>query len=267
MIDTEPAFDGIASSERTVFDEFRSRFETEGQRVLEVGGCLPWELARESSVAEWIALDPRNEDRTEQKRRRTLRGFAHLVPLPDNAVDLVFSSNAFQHIATMQSALFELHRVVRPGGAVFAHFGPIWSAPDGSHIEGVLHDDRTYNFWEAPRYIPDWYHLIFTCRELFEILQSRLPHGLARALAEYVYTSSWINRLTYEDYLSAFEQSGFELELIHGELRFDYDATVPAYDHPYQDRVARWLGERGPRLEQYKVRDLKVVLRKPAADN
>jgi SAM-dependent methyltransferase len=259
MTSFRPVEGGLATSEQDVFTAFTAIAEVRGRRVLEIGGCLPREIVQRAEPAAWISLDPRNPDLGNDPNFRSLRGNAQLVPFPDESFDFVFSSNAFHHISALDSALFEMRRVLRPGGLVFANFGPIWSAPDGSHVEDVTFGGCSYNFWEQ-RFIPDWYHLVYSCRELYDILITALGGGLAQALVEYVYLSSWINRLEFDDYERLLHRSGLEVETFEGTSTVDYVSPLPPYNNPLQWKVDQWMSRKGQRLERYRYRDLKLVL-------
>ena len=52
----------------------------------------------------------------------------------DNAFDLVFSLNTFEHIPSPAAALREALRVTRPGGLIYLSFDPVWTADSGSHF-------------------------------------------------------------------------------------------------------------------------------------
>ncbi len=261
MTASRPIEGGIAASERVVFERFTTSTEIQGRRVLEVGGCLPREIVRRADPAAWISVDPRNPDQGDDPDFRSIRGIAQLLPFPDGSFDFVFSSNAFHHISALDSALFEMRRVLRPGGLVFANFGPIWSAPDGSHVEGVTFGGRRYDFWKQ-RLIPDWYHLIYSCRELYDILSTSIDTDLARTLSEYVYLDDWINRLEFDDYQRIFRCSGLDIVSFEGTTAVDYDTTVPPYTNRLHWKVEQWMLMKGQRIERYRYRDLTVVLRR-----
>ena len=52
----------------------------------------------------------------------------------DNAFDVVFSLNTFEHIPSPTLALREIIRVTRPGGLIYLSFDPVWTADSGSHF-------------------------------------------------------------------------------------------------------------------------------------
>lgn len=65
----------------------------------------------------------------------------------DQFFDAVFSFNAFEHIPDPSKALFELMRVLRPGGVAYVCFDPLWTADTGSHF-----------FHRVPE---PWAHLVY----------------------------------------------------------------------------------------------------------
>ncbi|MCX7747690.1 MAG: class I SAM-dependent methyltransferase [Clostridia bacterium] len=251
----------LALSEYEVFSDFAGNFNLSGKAVLEIGGCLPYEYIKGCNPKVWVAVDPRNEDKTLNEQYKSVKGFAQLIPAPNNTYDYIFSCNAFHHISQFEQAVKEFFRVLKPNGVVYSNFGPIWSAPDGSHLENVNYNGKVYNFWEN-RIVPDWYHLIYNCREIFDILSSRLEYGLAKTIAEYIYLSSWLNRMEYEDYSRILKKSPFKIEFFEGTTELGYEVTLPDYDNPYEWKVKEWKERVGDRLNDYRLRDLKICLRK-----
>lgn len=62
------------------------------------------------------------------------------IPLRDNYVDFAFSLNAFEHIRDPAKALAELKRTLKPGGAAYLQFSPVFMCDAGSHLydQGLL---------------------------------------------------------------------------------------------------------------------------------
>ncbi|ARU60386.1 hypothetical protein CBW65_04375 [Tumebacillus avium] len=257
-------FSAVAVDELTVFQEFVDTFPVAGRNVLEVGGSIPWERVAQEKPALWVMVDPVNEA-IDQGIYQGIQGIASSVPYPNNSFDYVFSCNAFEHISDLEETLAELKRLLKPNGVIFSHFGPIWSAPDGHHLD-IVHNDCSYNFWEKT-ILPHWYHLIFSPEELSEILESALEPELVQAIIQHVYLSDWINRRHYEDYLRAFEQSGLTLEYLAVTNEVDYPEEFPAYRHPLLEGLTKDVIQakveelHGKRFRNLFCRDMKVVLR------
>jgi len=254
--------ESIAESEEAVFSDFCNSFCLEGKRVLEIGGALPLDLALKCGCMEWVAIDPRNKNVKVNNIYQTIEGYAQLIPYPDNYFDYIFSCNCFHHIRSFDMAFNEMYRVLKLDGIVYSNFGPIWTAPDGSHIEDVLYQGKLYHFWENA-YIPDWYHLVYNSHELYQILSSRLEAGLAKVLSEYIYMSSWLARTTYQEFQSIVKNSSFrEVLFFGGTKEFGYERKHIEYDNPFQDKYEKWMEAHKDSLEEYRNRDLKICVKK-----
>src|SRR5206468_933702 len=108
-----------------------------------------------------------------------------------------------------------------PGGTIYAHFGPVWSAPDGSHIESLVVEGLRYDFW-THTLLPSWSHLVFREEELASLLAIVHPPSLAEALSSYVHHSRWINRLTWADHRRYLERCGLDIVLLNACTEFGY---------------------------------------------
>lgn len=60
-------------------------------------------------------------------------GTGERVPLDDESVDLVVADGAFEHVQDLPKVLEECHRVLRPGGRVYALFPPYYG-PVAHHL-------------------------------------------------------------------------------------------------------------------------------------
>ncbi|MDF8264083.1 methyltransferase domain-containing protein [Luteipulveratus flavus] len=63
---------------------------------------------------------------------------AAALPLADRSVDLVFSSNLWEHVREPEAVADEMVRVVRPGGLVFLSYTN-WLSPWGGHETSPWH--------------------------------------------------------------------------------------------------------------------------------
>jgi SAM-dependent methyltransferase len=93
---------------------------------------------------ELIAVEPvtgmRRQLTASLPSMRALEGTAEAIPLPDASVDAVLVAQAFHWFDTPAAAA-EIHRVLRPGGAL----GIIWNAWDESiswvaRVQAILHE-------------------------------------------------------------------------------------------------------------------------------
>lgn len=194
-----------------------------GKDVLEVGGCVTPDLIAPFVPKSWTSIDI-NPRRFEGKENSPKEFFSHKqmsvtnLKFPDNSFDRIFSVNCFEHVDDMEKAFSEMHRVLRPGGMLFTIFGPIWSSPVGHHT-WVEHDGVLYHF--GKQVFPDWYHLIKSRGELFELLEEKYDNEVANKICKYVYDSSDLNRLTDGDFTSLLEESNLKKRLMINNRKGD----------------------------------------------
>jgi SAM-dependent methyltransferase len=256
----------LASDQETVFSRFVELCDLRGATVLEIGGMLPESLVAAAGVAAWWAVDPRNPAAEGDGPVRPLRGRASALPLPDGSIDCVFSSNAFQHVHDLPETLDEAARVLKPGGVVYASFGPVWSAPDGSHIEALVWEGERYDFWDHSL-LPSWAHLVGDEAELAAALAPLHGAGLAGAIARYVHRSDWINRLFFDDYARIFADSPLQVIGFGGCPDLDYEYRPPMIGPPLAERLlperlpAEVQARHGRDKKNLDARDVEVLLR------
>ena len=256
----------LAADEQQVFERFASLVPLHGLRVLEIGGRLPAALTESRGVRRWCSVDPRNTH-AESSEYAALRGIAEELPLDRSSVDAVFASNSLQHVLRPEAALAEAARVLKPGGVLYANFGPIWSAPDGSHVEAFVFEGQRYDFW-THTLLPAWAHLVLDRGELTELLSAIHGNRFAAAIVEWLETSKWTNRLTLRDYARLCERSPLSVRRFAGTTEFGYGFTPPATEHPLgrdlspPGLAARAEARYGLAPADLLVRDLEIVLEK-----
>ncbi|MCO5969068.1 class I SAM-dependent methyltransferase [Actinoallomurus soli] len=259
---------GLALSEDAVFADFATRVRLAGAHVVEIGGSLSEAHAESHGVARWTSVDPNRPAGTGPSgRTEVVRARAEDMPLPDACADAVFSSNAFQFI-DVTATLAQVRRVLRPGGILYGHFGPIWSAVDGHQLEYVSYEGRDLVFWKDTL-LPPWAHLAYDRTQLRRLLGTALPDDLADLLVWHVYDSPTVNRLFFEDYVEAALHSGLDLVELRASHHLDYELRLPAFDPGHLRHVtpaelaAGWTARRG-RPTRVGARDVLLVLRRPA---
>jgi SAM-dependent methyltransferase len=257
----------LAEGEREVLTRFVDRFDPSGARVLEIGGCMPSHAIDEARAHAWCSVDPRIPRAATEGRIMRLPAVAERLPLPSSSHDLVFSCNALQHVADLTAVLDEVARVLVPGGLLYANFGPIWTAPDGSHVEGVEVAGQRLDFWNGAL-LPSWAHLVLDSAELMQAAIELHGPDVGTAIAAYVQGSPWINRLGWKDYLRSFGRGPLELvELATcAELGYDYEppslgGALGAKLAP-EHRDALLVSQFGLDPRTMRVRDLEVTLRR-----
>ncbi len=68
----------------------------------------------------------------------TIAGDGMALPLPDDSVDVAFSSNVLEHVVDPRRFLDESIRVTRPGGLLYLSF-TVWHGPWGGHETSPWH--------------------------------------------------------------------------------------------------------------------------------
>lgn len=259
----------LAVDEATVFAAFSALTDLRGKTVLEIGGCLSGDITAPHGVARWISCDPRFGAGRRGHTERLGCG-AERVPLGHGSVDLVFSCNALQHVRDPRQVFREAWRVLRTGGSFYAHFGPVWSAPDGAHIEGLGFGGRDWNFWDRAL-LPSWAHLLCDSEEeLAAWLSDVHDLAFATAISRYVFRSEWINRTPADAFADATESAGFKPIFWRKCPAFGYDYRPPA---PGEDLARRLrndvLGEVRSRhrgvVDDLETRDIEFLLEAPSA--
>jgi|GEM_PF-1615289 len=254
----------IALDQLHVFNEFTKKFPIQGKRVLEIGGAIPWEVISELEPISWVSIDPRNKEEEKKHNKSTYKtcsSYAQMIPFQDNTFDYIFSCNAFHHISRLNEALDEMLRVLKIDGFMFSHFGPIWSGPDGAHIEDLYVSNDVINFWEV-KHVPDWAHLVLSPSEMYELLSSKYSKNLSYKLVEYIYFSNWINRMTLNDYLESFIREDTQIIGLYGGTSFGYEYEEPIFEERFTNSISNKI----PLLDyddgHLNVRDIKIVIRK-----
>lgn len=70
---------------------------------------------------------------------------ADMSGFDDKSFDVIGSDAVFEHIKNIPEVLSELHRILRPGGILYATFGPLWYGWGGDHVSGYDGITSGYN--------------------------------------------------------------------------------------------------------------------------
>lgn len=118
-------------------DLLREHGDLEGATVLDVGAG-PSEFARafRRAGAHYIPVD--HDAGVASVRDGGVVADALHLPVADGAVDVVFSSNMWEHVPDPEAVAEEMLRVTRPGGLVFLSYTN-WLSPWGGHETSPWH--------------------------------------------------------------------------------------------------------------------------------
>ena len=232
----------------------------EGKTILDVGtdfqGAYISDIAANVTVKsiEGIGFDVQDREISPNVRlsRRDIRqsGF------PDAHFDLVISRSAFEHIHELPKALSEIRRILKPGGILWARFGPIWSSSYGHHL-WLNYDGKEYTYWNL--ILPPYCHLLMLPQELFGYLSPKYGEGLAQKIISWIYDSDGQNRLFYEDYEEIFYDCGMEILVMSGT---DNPKSETIYGSNVEPALFEKLRNKYPRNKNFYAKGIFAVLKK-----
>jgi SAM-dependent methyltransferase len=132
------------------------------------------------------------------------------LPFADGSFDLVASTALLEHVDGVDACMREMARVARPGGLVFANFGPLYRTYGGAHYLGAYE------------------HLSMTDAQFDAYLVER---GIAYEHQEGLFwlRNGMFSRRSYDDYLAIFRRH-FDVE--HITLAVSPQALAYRRAHP-----------------------------------
>lgn len=122
----------------------------------------------------------------------------HLDSFQPSSVDVISSDAVFEHIKNLPIVLGEFSRILKPGGLLYASFGPLWYGYGGDHISGYDNIESGYS------------HLLMSKADYLSYLSrlgefERNEHD-GRTWVE----SDLFSKLLPIEYIDALESAGFE---------------------------------------------------------
>jgi SAM-dependent methyltransferase len=121
---------------------FGEAFRTAGARVVLVEPEAAAPLPERLDIPDALLDERDRHERTVWPGRLlvgdTIAGDGMALPLPDDAFDVVFSSNVLEHVVDPARFLDESVRVAKPGGLVYCSF-TVWWGPWGGHETSPWH--------------------------------------------------------------------------------------------------------------------------------
>ena len=147
--------------------------------------------------------------------------------------DYIISKDSFEHILDLPGMLEEMKKRLKPGGRIYAGFGPLYNSPFGDH-----------NY--AHSRIP-WRHLMLGEKKLIARVNKRWRTDRIHTLGDL-----GLNGLALADYERIFAESGLEI------VKFYINRSQKFYARLFS------LFARIPFLREYFAFNIYVVLRKSA---
>lgn len=123
---------------------------------------------------------------------------AHMSDIPDASVDVISSDAVFEHLKNLPEVLIEFHRILRPGGVLYATFGPLWYGYGGDHVSGYDAVTSGYN------------HLLLNVEDYQHYLDNMGTHTHSEHDGRTWIKHDLFSRLTPRQYLDCLQQAGFK---------------------------------------------------------
>lgn len=117
---------------------------------------------------------------------------AHFVGRAETKADAIVSIDAFEHFSNPEEILRLMRSLLKPGGALYASFGPTWLHPLGGHMVSVF----------------PWAHLLFSERSLCA-WRLHLRNDGAMRFAD---TAGGLNKMTIGRFEKMVHNSPFTIE-------------------------------------------------------
>lgn len=175
---------------------------------------------------------------------------ASALGFEDETFSHIFSVSVFEHLNDFPTCVSEMYRVLKPGGYVYADFGPIWSSSIGHHVYAVVDGEEVRHWNPQKNPVPNYAHLLLDKSEMHDLLQGKVSEGLLDAVLKWIYEQPFINRLFYEDYIRVLEESAFEIV----QLNVD--------EEHLDTKTRKALCDKYPGYSNFGVRNAEVLLRK-----
>lgn len=232
----------------------------EGKRVVDVGpdyaGSMVAAIELLYGPQEVIGLNPAWPSRQIGPRSWLRQIDARASGLDEESVDVVVSSSAFEHIDRLDEVLIEMHRVLRPGGLLFSHFGPLWSTCYGHHL-WFVHEGTLITYHNT--LLPPWSHLLRSRAEMYAWCDGVMDKALADAIVAFVFDSGEQNRLFFDDYERIADGSPLEVIFLKG---YDYEELAAKYPTSRSPAVLDELAARFPDRHGFLYDGITLLMRK-----
>jgi len=155
--------------------------------------------------------------------------------ISETGFDLCVSKDTFEHVMDLAEVLAAIKLRLRPGGRLYAGFGPLWHSPFGDHGRTEI---------AAP-----WGHVVLPERYLISRLNRR-----HRTQLNSIHDLG-LNKLALADYMRLLRQSGFKIITL----------KVNVSTHP-MSRLFSWP-HRLPLLREYFAHNIYCILENELAED
>lgn len=145
------------------------------------------------------------------------------LPIALGSIDCVASDAFFEHCINLPAVLAAAHAALRPGGWMYASYGPMWFSAGGDHFSGIDGLASAFSHLELSRaeyasYVNKWRHL----------------NTDAQSGPRYI-DLDLFSRLRTSDYLALFDAAGFDLV----DLVLEISTDAVAFRRRWPQRFAK----------------------------
>ena len=254
FVQNRPDLAPVRAYNHAMVDELDATVPLAGLTLLDVGASphgFSLERVIEKGAAAYLGVDSACLSMLRSPPTalgRLIAAYGDALPLESESVDVVMTLSTFEHFLDGTAVLREMHRVLRPGGRLFADFQPVWTSSTGHHL---------HQLQSLARLIPPWAHLVWTPAAMRRALTSRWPSDAPMSMEDavrWIYESHEINRMDVVSLRQMFEASPFTIEWM-----------IPLPDDEREDkpRVAAYLSTLLPyTAEELLTRGFSLMMRK-----
>ncbi|MEH2397495.1 class I SAM-dependent methyltransferase [Nostoc sp.] len=120
--------------------------------------------------------------------------------LEDESIDLCASDAVFEHCQDLKSVLKESFRVLKPGGSLYAGYGPLWFSAGGDHFSGRGGLQNVFN------------HLLLDSEQYMKYFLSFLQTNEDFQSGGRYIELDLFSRLSTQEYCNLFQKVGFQIK-------------------------------------------------------
>jgi SAM-dependent methyltransferase len=170
--------------------------------------------------------------------------------LDSGSVHLIASDAVYEHCRDLPRVMRESYRLLRPGGWLYASYGPLYFCAGGDHFSGQDGLEQAYH------------HLRLDERAYRHYLEEH------RAAAERHFGGvpyldlDLFSRLTTGEYLNIYRETGFTVKALILELSLQALEYKQRFLREFQELVAQYAGRLGP--DDLVIKAHLLLLQKPA---
>lgn len=151
------------------------------------------------------------------------RNLEDLSQFPDGSFDLISSDAVFEHVRNLPAVLAQFHRVLKPGGVLYATFGPLWYCWGGDHVSGYDSVLSGFN------------HLTLTSSDYRRYLNRLGEHVHSEQDGRTWIDNDLFSRLKPVQYLQCLDAAGFKRLFVAEIIE---PSAVACLEHPDFERSA-----------------------------